>query len=110
MLQRPLNGGDGVLFGGKPQRALLCDHLVSDPDGELAARAFNDVYVGSRGTLDKRRHTDGARLVVSNLAVSNANVLHDRLSIRIIAQGPALFKECGFEKARLDRYTGFYGT
>ena len=75
--QRLPDSGDGVLVGRKPQRALLCHHLVSDPDGELAAPAFKDVYVGPRCVLDKRRHTDSARLVVSNLAVSNADVLHD---------------------------------
>jgi len=75
-----LNGGDSLFVGRKPKRGLLSNHLVSDPDGELASSAFNDVDVGSCCLLDERRHTGSARLVVSHLAKSNANGLHALLA------------------------------
>ena len=61
----------------KPVGVLLRHGLLTDPYRELTAPALDDVGVDPGFLLDERRHTGRAGTIVSDLAVSNADALHD---------------------------------
>src|ERR1044071_4416976 len=70
--ERPLHRRERIVVCRKSdERILLCDHVFSYPDRELAAAAFDELNIGTDGLLDERRHTGGSRTVVSDLAVAN---------------------------------------
>ena len=60
----------------KTLRILLCDPLLANPHGEFAPAAFDDFRFGPDLLLDVRRHTGGARLIISDPTESNADALH----------------------------------
>ena len=74
--QGVLNGGHNIRVFGEAGRILLRHDVASDPYGELTAPAFDKVGIEPGLLLDQGRHTGGARQIVSNLAVSDADRFH----------------------------------
>lgn len=71
--------GDGLddgLLRGESGAGLFRDLRAVHPDGELAAAAGFEIGIEVERFLDERRHTGGARQVVSDLAVANADAAH----------------------------------
>lgn len=74
--ERPLHGRQRLVFGRESAGVLARDDLVADPDGELATRAFHDLGVDAGGIFECRCHTGSPGVVVSDLAVADANGRH----------------------------------
>ena len=55
---------------------LVRDLAIVDPHAELAPAANFERGIKAAVLLDERRHTGGARQVVSRLAIADANVVH----------------------------------
>jgi hypothetical protein len=73
---RALDRRQHFVLRWKAERSLLCDPLFSDPHGIFAPRAFDQLGLDANLLLDERRRTGSARKIISNLAVSNADVFH----------------------------------
>ena len=74
--QRLTDRRQDVLLRWKPDRVLPRHPLLADPHRELAPVAFDQFGLFSEVVLENRRHTGGAREIVSDLAVANTNQLH----------------------------------
>ena len=71
--------GDGLDdrgVGGKTGSALLDNLLPIQPDAELTASARLEIGLQIQLFLDERRHTGGARQIISNDAVTDPNPVH----------------------------------
>ena len=71
-----LNRGQSLVLRREPDRVLPRNHLLADPHGKLAPPAFYQFRVNTGFLLDERRHTGCARVIVSNLAISDADAVH----------------------------------
>jgi hypothetical protein len=78
--RRPLDRRESVFVRGKSLCILLRHDLVADPHGELAPTALYYFGVDPKFVLDERGHTDRAGTIVSDFAVSDADVFHGRRS------------------------------
>src|SRR5262245_36264330 len=76
--QGVLNGRQNIWVFRKAGRILLRNDDASNPHGELTPPAFDEVGIEPCLLLDQRRHTGGARQIISNLAVADADRLHRR--------------------------------
>src|SRR5260221_7394928 len=74
--KRLLNRCQSFVLSGKPERVFARDHFLSNPHGELAPPAFYELGIGAGFLLDECRHTGGARKIISDLAISDADTLH----------------------------------
>jgi hypothetical protein len=72
-----LNRGHSFVLRRETERVLPRNDLLSNPHGKLAPSAFYQFRVDTGFLLDERRHTGGARVIVSNLAISDADALHE---------------------------------
>ena len=70
----PLDGGDDLVV----RRFLPSDQIAVHPHGELTTIADDERRGDAERLIDERRHTGRARVVVSDLAVANLNLRHDR--------------------------------
>lgn len=70
------NQGQQLGIGREPLVVLMRDLAVVHPDTEFAAPAHFKDGNETGLLLDKRRHTGGARQVVSSLAVTDADAVH----------------------------------
>ena len=61
---------------GKPKAVFCATRIVAHPRREFAARAFDELRLDARVLLNQRRHTGGARTIVSDLAVANPDGRH----------------------------------
>ena len=75
--QRLMDGRHHLVVYWKPVSALLRHGLLIDPYRELTTPALDELGVDPSLLLDERRHTGRAGTVISNLAVSNTDALHD---------------------------------
>jgi hypothetical protein len=67
---------DGIIVG-KEDPAFLGDLLVSDPDGEFTAAAFDQFNIGPERVFDGGRHTGGAWPVRrSDFTETDSNFTH----------------------------------
>ena len=67
---------DGIVVG-KEDPAFLGDFLISDPDGEFTAAAFDQFDIDSQSVFDSGRHTGGTWLVRrSDLTKTNSHFTH----------------------------------
>lgn len=76
-----MNGGENVLILGEAMCVFLRDTIVIDPHRELASPTLHELGLDTNSRLDQRRHTGRARTIVSDLAVSNLNGLHEDASV-----------------------------
>jgi hypothetical protein len=72
-----LNRGHSFVLLREPERVLPRNQLLSNPHGKLASPAFYEFRGDPGFLLDERRHTGGTRVIVSNLAISDADALHE---------------------------------
>ena len=79
MFQGFSNRRQDIWLRWKSVRALPGHLLFPDPDRELAPVAFDQFGLLSEVFLENRRHTGGAREIVSDLAVADTNQLHRQL-------------------------------
>jgi hypothetical protein len=77
--ERPPNGRDCLFFRWKPAGILFRHGLLTDPHRELTTAAHNELGFDPGLRFDERSHTGRAGQVVSNLAVTNADGLHEIL-------------------------------
>jgi hypothetical protein len=71
------NRGQSFILRREPERVLPRNHLLTNPHRELASPALYQFRVDTGFLLDERRHTGGARVIVSNLAISDADAVHE---------------------------------
>jgi hypothetical protein len=74
---RLLHRRQHVAVRWKTVQVLLRHHLPADPHRELAPATFDQLRIDPSLLLDERRRTGSARPIISDLAVSNADALHD---------------------------------
>lgn len=74
--QALLNGPEDFFIGRKSQRCLLRGQVLANPDRKFAASAFKQLRFEAGFVLDERRRTGGSGVIVSNLAVADANAGH----------------------------------
>jgi hypothetical protein len=68
---------------------LLCHQIVSNPDGKFPPMAFDQVSYSPRLLSNEYGHTGRTRIVVSDLAVTNAHGFHSDLkSVRALSRQP----------------------
>ena len=97
-----LDGGDERGVGREAARAPFGHLLLTDPHRQLASAADFQRGVEPGFFLDERRHTGGARQVVSDFAVANANRLH-------VCSISAAFAELKFRATWIARYAARHG-
>jgi hypothetical protein len=74
--QALLNCSEDFFIGRKSQRCLLRGQVLANPDREFAPSTLNQLRFEAGYVLDARRRTGGSGVIVSNLAVADANAGH----------------------------------
>jgi hypothetical protein len=77
--KRSSDGRYGLFVRWKPAGILRRHGLLTDPHRELTTAAHNEFGFNPGLRFDERSHTGRAGQVVSNLAVTNADALHEIL-------------------------------